>query len=506
MMVIARWNCTGSAMLDLMLKFGPFQLFPERRLLLNGGKPVAVSSRALEILIVLLEKNGDVVSKQELMARVWPGTVVVDASLRVHLVALRKALRDGRGEGSEASYIGNVSGRGYRFIEPIIRLAPDAQRPTAMSSLPAPILRLIGRDDAVAALVRELPARRLASLVGGGGIGKTSVALAAGQLLAAGYPDGASFVDLSPLSDAALVPAALAASFGVSVLPEAGVRFLLQYLGGKQMLLLLDNCEHLVGGVAALVETLLRHCPGVHVLATSREPLGVEGEWLYRLPPLGTPPEQDTPLTAAAVLAFPAAQLFVERAGSALGSFELDDAEAPLLAGLCRQLDGMPLAIELAASRIDLFGIAGLAARLDDCLALLTRSRRTAQARHRTLRATLDWSYELLPEVEKIVLRRLAVFAASFSKEGAVAVAAGDGVSEREVLEGLENLAAKSLINISIDGGRLSYHLLQLTRAYAKEKLADSVDAGCCPPPLVALPQPYLERAPVLVTVRYAAP
>src|SRR5471030_2226977 len=288
MMVIARWNCTGSAMLDLMLKFGPFQLFPERRLLLNGGKPVAVSSRALEILIVLLEKNGDVVSKQELMARVWPGTVVVDASLRVHLVALRKALRDGRGEGSEASYIGNVSGRGYRFIEPIIRLAPDAQRPTAMSSLPAPILRLIGRDDAVAALVRELPARRLASLVGGGGIGKTSVALAAGQLLAA--------------------------SFGVSVLPEAGVRFLLQYLGAKQMLLLLDNCEHLVGGVAALVETLLRHCPGVHVLATSREPLGVEGEWLYRLPPLGTPPEQDTPLTAAAVLAFPAAQLFVERA------------------------------------------------------------------------------------------------------------------------------------------------------------------------------------------------
>src|SRR5476649_2423582 len=454
MMVIARWNCTGSAMLDLMLKFGPFQLFPERRLLLNGGKPVAVSSRALEILIVLLEKNGDVVSKQELMARVWPGTVVVDASLRVHLVALRKALRDGRGEGSEASYIGNVSGRGYRFIEPITRLAPDAQRPTAMSSLPAPILRLIGRDDAVAALVRELPARRLASLVGGGGIGKTSVALAAGQLLAAGYPDGSSFVDLSPLSDAALVPAALAASFGVSVLPEAGVRFLLQYLGGKQMLLLLDNCEHLVGGVAALVETLLRHCPGVHVLATSREPLGVEGEWLYRLPPLGTPPEQDTPLTAAAVLAFPAAQLFVERAGSALGSFELD------------------------ASRIDLFGIAGLAARLDDCLALLTRSRRTAQARHRTLRATLDWSYELLPEVEKIVLRRLAVFAASFSKEGAVAVAAGDGVSEREVLEGLENLAAKSLVNISIDGGRLSYHLLQLTRAYAKEKLTDSVDAG----------------------------
>src|SRR5476649_1076372 len=163
MMVIARWNCTGSAMLDLMLKFGPFQLFPERRLLLNGGKPVAVSSRALEILIVLLEKNGDVVSKKELMARVWPGTLVVDASLRVHLVALRKALRDGRGEGSEASYIGNVSGRGYRFIEPIIRLAPDAQRPTAMSSLPAPILRLIGRDDAVAALVRELPARRPAS-------------------------------------------------------------------------------------------------------------------------------------------------------------------------------------------------------------------------------------------------------------------------------------------------------------------------------------------------------
>ena len=488
---------------DLTLKFGPFQLFPGRRLLLKGGKPVALSSRALDILIVLLEKNGDVVSKQELMARVWPGTVVVDASLRVHLVALRKALRDDCVDGS---YINNVSGRGYRFIEPIVRLGPGTQRPSAVNGLPTPILRLIGRDDAVAALVRALPARRLASLVGGGGIGKTSVALAAAQLLAADYADGASCVDLSALSDAALVPAALLAALGLPVPPEAGVRLLLDSLSASKLLLLLDNCEHLVAGVAALVETLLRRCPGVHVLATSREPLGVEGEWLYRLAPLATPPEQGAPRTAAEVLAYPAAQLFVERAAGALGSFELDDADAPLLAGLCRQLDGMPLAIELAASRIDLFGIAGLAARLDDCLSLLTRSRRTAQARHRTLRAALDWSYELLPEVEKIILRRLAVFAASFSREGALAVAAGDGVGEREVLEGLENLAAKSLVNISIDGGRLSYHLLQLTRAYAREKLADSVDAACCPPPLAALPQPHRERAPVVVTVRYAAP
>ncbi|WP_295992215.1 winged helix-turn-helix domain-containing protein [Rugamonas sp.] len=496
-------------MLDLMLKFGPFQLFPDRGLLLKGGKPVALSSRALDILAVLLEKDGEVVSKQELMARVWPGTVVVDASLRVHLVALRRALR---GEHGEASYICNVSGRGYRFVEPIVRQWPDPRRPLAMNSLPAPILRLIGRADAVDALVRELPARRLASVVGGGGIGKTSVALAAGQQLAAGYADGASFVDLSPLTDAALVPAALAASFGVSVLAEAGERFLLQYLRAKKMLLLLDNCEHLVAGVAALVETLLRHCPGVHVLATSREPLGVEGEWLYRLPPLAAPPPQQmqqmqatrqpaTAETAAAVLVFPAAQLFVERAAAALGEFTLSDADAPLLAQLCRQLDGMPLAIELAASRIDLFGIAGLAARLDDCLSLLTRSRRTAQARHRTLRATLDWSFELLPEAEKIILRRLAVFAGGFNKEAAVVVAAGDGVSEREVLEGLENLAAKSLLNIGVDGGQLSYHLLQLTRAYAKEKLDGSVDARARPAPQAAPPQ--LERA-VPGAVHYA--
>jgi len=467
-------------MADQSISFGPFQLFPARAVLLRGGAPVRLSSRALAILTALAERGGDIVSSAELMARVWPGAVVDDTTLRVHLVALRKALRDGGdgGAGADGVCIANVSGRGYRLLMPVSRLPADAAgaagAPPSLPRLPRPITRLIGREPAVGAVVRELSRRRLVTLVGGGGVGKTSVALAAAQQLAGRFPDGAGFVDLSAVAPAAPLAAALADALGLD--QPAGTA-LFDYLDRKDMLILLDNCEHVVAQAAALAEALLRRCGGVRLLATSREPLGAEGEWLYRLAPLDVPPAGAAPPTARAVQAYPAAQLFLERAHAAFG-YTLADADAAVLASVCRQLDGLPLALELAAARLDLFDLRGLAAQLGDSLALLTRGRRTAQARHRTLRATLDWSHDLLADEEKVLLRRLGVFDAAFSAEAAVAVAGAAPLNEAAVLAGLQNLAAKSLLQLSGAGGGLAYRLLDVTRAYANERLAASGDAG----------------------------
>src|SRR5471032_3245278 len=461
-------------MADQSLSFGPFQLFPARAVLLRGGAPVRLSSRALAILTALAERGGDIVSSAELMARVWPGAVVDDTTLRVHLVALRKALRHGEGgQGADCACIANVSGRGYRLLMPVSRQPADAACAAAPPpTLPRPITRLIGREPAVGAVVRELSRRRLVTLVGGGGVGKTSVALAAAQRLAGRFADGAGFVDLSGVAPAAPLADALAVSFGLYPPGGAAGPALLDYLYHKHMLILLDNCEHVVAEAAALAEALLMRCGGVRLLTTSREPLGAEGEWLYRLAPLDVPPPD-----ARAVQAYPAAQLFLERAGAAFG-YTLDDADAPALASVCRQLDGLPLALELAATRLDLFDLPGLAAQLGDSLALLTRGRRMAQARHRTLRATLDWSYDLLPEQERVLLRRLGVFGTPFSADAAVAVAGAAPLDEAAVLAGLQNLAAKSLLQLSCADGGIAYRLPGVTRAYAYERLAASGDGG----------------------------
>jgi len=465
-------------MAEQSLSFGPFQLFPARAVLLHGGAAVRLSNRALAILTALAERGGDIVSSAELMARVWPGAVVDDTTLRVHLVALRKALRHGEGgQGADCACIANVSGRGYRLLMPVSRQPADAACAAAPPpTLPRPITRLIGREPAVGAVVRELSRRRLVTLVGGGGVGKTSVALAAAQRLAGRFADGAGFVDLSGVAPAAPLADALAAGFGFE-LPGGAGPALFDFLARKDMLVVLDNCEHVVAQAAALAEALLMRCGGVRLLATSREPLGAEGEWLYRLAPLDVPPAGAAPPTARAVQAYPAAQLFLERAHAAFG-YTLADADAAVLASVCRQLDGLPLALELAAARLDLFDLRGLAAQLGDSLALLTRGRRTAQARHRTLRATLDWSYDLLADEEKLLLRRLGVFDAAFSADAAVAVAGAAPLCEAAVLAGLQNLAAKSLLQLSGAGGGIAYRLLDVMRAYANERLAASADGG----------------------------
>jgi predicted ATPase/DNA-binding winged helix-turn-helix (wHTH) protein len=452
------------------IAFGPFRLFPTRRLLLEGEKPVRLGSRAFDILLALVERAGDLVSKDELMARVWPNTFVEESNLKVQVAGLRRALGDRRGSNR---YLATISGRGYRFVAPVMFAEGLATRAERAHNLPVPIARMIDRTDAVMALMAQLSRHRLVTIVGPGGIGKTTIALAVARGMIGAYEDGVGFVDMAPLKDAHLAPNALAAALGLETCSEHPIANLIGALRHKRMLLVLDNCEHLIEASAAWAVEILTGAPGIRILATSRDPLRAEGERVHRLPPLETPP-RSAGLSAAAALAFPAVQLFVERAAASLGGFELGDADAPLVGDICRRLAGVPLAIELAAARIDAFGLSGLAAHLDDALQLLTGGRRPAWPRHHSLRANLDWGHDLLREDERVVLRRLAIFVRGFTLEAASAVAAGGGVAAAEVVACVANLVAKSLIAADVGGTVPRYRLLETTRAYALEKLAAS--------------------------------
>jgi predicted ATPase/DNA-binding winged helix-turn-helix (wHTH) protein len=460
---------------ELAISFGPFRLIAAQQLLLDADRPVRIGSRALEILIHLVERAGEVVGKDEIVARVWPKTFVEDANLRVHIAALRKALGDGE---ASARYIVTVPGRGYSFVAPVARLeeqaapVPPATEAAADHNLPAQLTRMLGRTEIVTGLAEQLPERRFLTILGPGGIGKTTVALAVAHRLVGSYADGIRFIDLSPLSDDRLVPSAIAFALGLAVHSDNPIPALTNFLKGKHMLLVLDSCEHVIEAAATLAEEVLKAASGVHILATSREPLRAEGEHVHRLSPLAVPAASEE-LSAAEALASPAVRLFVERAAARAGDFALSDAEAPLVANICRTLDGMALAIEIAASRVDAFGVAGLEARLNDRFRLLMQGRRTALPRHRTLSAALDWSYAQLPEFERLVLRRLAAFAGVFTMESAGAVVSDADTSFAEVVDAIANLFDKSLVSADVHGAIAFYRLLDTTRAYALVKLEE---------------------------------
>ena len=336
---------------------------------------------------------------------------------------------------------------------------------------------MVGRSDVVPALAAQLKLHRFVTILGPGGIGKTTVAVAVADGLLDSFRDGVRFVDLAPLTDPLLVPSALAAQLGVGIRSDKPLASLIAFLKEKELLVVLDSCEHVIEAAAILAEEIFRGTKAVHILATSREALRVEGERVHRLPPLSFPASTQG-LKAADALDFPSIQLFVERAAASLGAFDLTDAEAPLVADICRRLDGIALAIEIAASRVDVFGVAGLAARLNDRFQLLMQGRRTALPRHRTLGATLDWSYSLLPEFERLVLRRLAVFAGTFTMESASAILASDQTSSAAVVDAIADLVAKSLVSAGVEGPIALYRLLDTTRAYVLAKLEESGEYG----------------------------
>jgi len=452
--------------------FGSFRLLPDQRLLKEGDKPVRIGSRALDLLIALVDRPGELVSKEQLMALVWPSTIVAPCNLSVHMAALRRILGDGR-DGKR--FVINIPGRGYRFvadvttdIEPSPPLAVDA-----MHNLPASFSQLIGREDAMADLILQLKQHRLLNVVGPGGIGKSSVAQAVARELVARFRDGIWLIDLGPLTDPQLVPNALRSALGFETREGTSIQGMIANLRDKSMLLLLDNCAHLVSAAARLADAVLRDAPGVQVLATSCEPLRILGEQVYRLPPLECPPASAQP-TADAALRFPAVRLFVERACNLHGEFGLSNTDAPLVASICRRLDGIPLAIKSAAAGVSFLGVQGLSESLDDSLGLPTNTSRSASQRQHSMRATLDWSYGLLTEAQRLVLRRLSIFPSKFTLRAAGAVISDEGRPHVHVIPLISELVTKSLVIAETGGAEPRLRLLHTTRAHAFAKLAES--------------------------------
>jgi predicted ATPase/DNA-binding winged helix-turn-helix (wHTH) protein len=464
------------------IEFGRFRLLPHRRELLTDGRPMDLGGRAFDVLMALIEASGAVVSKDTLMNRVWPDRAVEENSLQAQISALRRAF------GADRGLIRTIAGRGYQFtgetrtvsinpdVQPVataaVPISPSARTPT---NLPEPVSELIGREVELNEILDLSRSHRLVTLTGAGGIGKTRLGFEVARQLLPRFADGVWAVELAPLSDPELVPVTVATALGIELASgTASPQSVANALRSKQLLLLLDNCEHVIDVAARMAEALLRANPAARVIATSREPLRAEGERAYPVPPLAVPiegtPNGEDPLRYGAVL------LFVERTRAAAPSFSPDARIAVAMTGICRRLDGIPLAIELAAARGVALGIEGLAAGLDDRFRLLAGGHRTAMPRHQTLRATLDWSYELLTDPERAVLRRLAIFPVAFTLQAASAVAADDEIAASDVVDCVANLVTKSLVTVDVGSAMVRYRLLETTRAYSLEKLVEAGD------------------------------
>jgi predicted ATPase/DNA-binding winged helix-turn-helix (wHTH) protein len=455
------------------MSFGSYVLFPADKILKEGRRTVPLGGRAFDILIALVARAGQIVTKRDLIELAWPQTVVADNNLRVHVAAIRKMLGDGIGN---TRYIINVPGRGYSFIAPVDHIdtaANDPQSPPSVShDIPNLLTRVLGRDSIIQSLVEQIPGQRLLTIVGSGGVGKTTVAIAVARQVTHHY-ERVCFVDLSSVEDPGAISGLVASALGVPYIISDPLGNAIAQLRSKRYLIVLDNCEHVISIVAVLVESLLRGTSGIDILATSREPMVCEGECVYNLMPLAIP-RQSVPIDAATALTFPAVQLFADRAYSQLETFEVTDANAGAVVDICQRLDGIPLAIELVAACVSIFGVEGLRNRFGDDLILATRGRMTADARHRSLRTALEWSYQLLSPTEQSVLRRLSVFRGAFDEAAAARVLSGDAQSSSLILDSMLSLVTKSLIATDISGSNIRFRLLHITRAYASTLLLEN--------------------------------
>jgi predicted ATPase/DNA-binding winged helix-turn-helix (wHTH) protein len=454
------------------LKFGPFELSVSERLLRRDREVLPLGSRALDILVYLAERPGEVIAKQELIDYVWPDVTVEEGSLRVHVAAIRKALGDGQ---FGNRYIANIKGRGYSFVGTVVPFTGNTEsrndRFRHPGRLPVRPLMMIGRETVVGEISDKLREERFVTLLGPGGIGKTTIALAVGRAVAEEFGGKVHFVDLESLTDPRHVAGAIATSLGLALKSNDAGLELVDLVRSQKLLIIFDSCEHVIEAVASLAEQLYQQTGEIHVLTTSRESLKVEGEHCCRVPPLDYPPDGSEP-TANAVLRYPAVQLFVQRVAARAGSVVLTDEEAPFAAEMCRKLDGMPLAIELAAGQVAALGIKNTVARPE----LLRLSHRTSVPRHRTLKATLDWSYNLLSDAERVVLRRVAPFVGHFTLEGARYVAGEFRAGSEEIFDTIAGLVEKSLIATRMGETQAQYRLLGTTRAYALEKLEEHAE------------------------------
>jgi predicted ATPase/DNA-binding winged helix-turn-helix (wHTH) protein len=454
------------------LKFGPFELSIGERLLRREGVVLALGGRALDILIYLARRPGEVIAKRELIDHVWPDVTVEEGSIRVHVAAIRKALGDGQ---FGNRYIANIRRRGYSFVGTVVPLAGSTESRNAKSRhqgrLPVRPIVMIGRETVVSQVSDKLRKERFVTLLGPGGIGKTTIALAVGRAAAEEFGGNVYFVDLESLTGPRRVVGAVATSLGLALKSKDPGLELVDLVSSRKLLIILDSCEHVIETVALLAEQLYQETEQVYLLTTSRELLKVEGEHCCRVLPLDFPPD-GSEQTANAVLRYPAVQLFVRRVAARAGSFVLTDEEAPFVAEMCRKLDGLPLAIELAAGQVAALGVKNTVARLE----LLKFGRRSAVARHQTLKATFDWSYDRLSDVERIAFIRVAPFVGHFTLDGARYVADDLGFADGDFFDAIARLVEKSLIATRLNDGQAEYRLLYTTRAYALKRLEEHAE------------------------------
>jgi len=447
-------------------RFGSSELRPSERQLFIDGAPAALGARAFDLLLALIERRERVVDKSELLDAVWPGLVVEESNLQVQMSSLRKLL--GR------NAIATIHGRGYRFVA---ALEPDGadnasagqQTTTNPNNLPRLRTRFIGREKALDDCADLLHDSRLLTLSGIGGCGKTRLAQELAQRQLGAFPDGVWFIDLGPLQDAERVPATVAATLGIKDAVVAPLERLTEHLKSRQTLVLLDSCEHVIDAAVESIDALLEKCSALKVVATSREALGMQGEQIFMVRSLSLPTTSDLD----EMLRSEAVRLFVDHARLVLPDFTVDKGNAGAIAEICRRLDGIALAIELAASRVKVLSVHEIRARLDDRFRLLTGGNR-AMPRHQTLHATMQWSHDLLTAPERRLFRRLAVFAGGCTLAAATDVS-GDAADEYDTLERLTALHDKSLLIVDRDThAQPRYRMLETVRQYAAERLNEA--------------------------------
>ncbi|WP_343315139.1 winged helix-turn-helix domain-containing protein [Brucella sp. BE17] len=450
--------------------FGRYRIFPRLRILMRDGIKIEISPRAIDILWLLVKAKGELVTKDYLLETVWSGVVVEENNLQAQMSAIRRAL------GSDRDMVRTEFGLGYRLASKQNQEAvsePVLGKVTARA-FPIPLTPLLGREAELLEIEELFGASRLLTIVGSGGVGKTRSAIEFAERLAERDSIDVRVVEMAKVSDAQLVEPSLANAL---MIPSLGMQHIRQVFGGSrsaQLTLIIDNCEHLSDVIAQAIETLLTNSSQIKVLTTSQEPLGISGEQVYRLGPLAVPPKNIMDIKTA--LKYPAFELFVERASAKTQTNEINVA---LVNEICHRLDGLPLALELAAARVSTIGLSGVLAALNDRFNLLTAGRKTALAKHRTLRATVDWSYHLLDPDEQLMLRRISVFSSPFDVGAVRAVAIPEKSDPWYAVDILGRLVSKSLLLLDLSHTRPQYRFLESIRFYALEKLADDPDLNC---------------------------
>jgi predicted ATPase/DNA-binding winged helix-turn-helix (wHTH) protein len=455
-------------------RFGPFVFWPAARRLEKDGVPIRLGGRALDILTILIDSAGSIVSYQELQNRVWQNINVDPSSLRVQMMALRKALREGETAGQ---YIATIPGRGYCFVAPVLRPLPELDLPAREAQIALPkLVPLVGRDETVSSVIARLVESRFVTVTGTGGIGKTAVAVAVAHALVPAFEGAVYFVDLSAAESpraalAILGHTALASSISLGDIAQQ----IVEALRGQRMLLVLDCVDRLTKSMAKLATSILSETKEVHVLATSREILGGQGEAVIALPPL-TYPDYEACLNLDRVNDYAAVQLLLDLVGREAGDFRPSPGDVHALALMTSQLEGLPLALELAAGSIVRSGVAQTASIIGSRFALFLNNPFAGVPRHQSLNATLEWSYSQLTVEQRSIFRNLSVFVGAFSLDGIRNVAAGPDMDRQTVAATAAALEKKSIIYREEDTEQPRYSILDTTRAFALSKLLDSGD------------------------------